>query len=75
MLMNRKILTLADIKEKFPDLRPSQLDYLVRERIITCIRNGRGKPRLFPPEAAKQIKSYLSRVNPSREKHDESSLS
>lgn len=73
-LMNKTTLTIADIKKHFPGLRPSQLDYMVRERIVSCIRSGRGRPRLFPPEAVKQIESFLSQVNPQRGSHDERSL-
>lgn len=72
--MQARLLTFADIKRRFPNLKPSRLDYLVRENLVTCIRSGRGRPRLFPHAAIEQIKSYMSRVNPQRGRHDEISL-
>lgn len=60
--MNRQFLTFEDIRKRFPSLRPSRLDYLVRERLVECACHGRGKPRLYPPKAIEQIRLYLIRV-------------
>jgi len=44
-------------------LRNSQIDYLVREEIIPCIKNGRSVPRKFPLEAVEIIKAKLQKLN------------
>jgi len=40
-------------------LRNSQIDYLVREGILPCIRYGKSSPRRFPVEALKILKKRL----------------
>ncbi len=62
--MQTQFLTFADLKKIFPDLRPSRLDYLVREGLVQCERNGHGRLRRYPPEAVELIRSYLERQQP-----------
>ncbi len=61
--METQFLTFADIKKRFPNLRPSRLDYLVRDGLVECQCSGHGWPRLYPPEALDQIRVYLDRTN------------
>lgn len=66
-----RFLTIDDIRKQFPSLRPSRLDYLVREGLIECERHGRGQPRFYPPEAVNQIRVYLDRHKPNTAKRGE----
>lgn len=59
--MQTQSLTFSEIKKMFPELRPSRLDYLVREGLVQCERAGQGRLRFYPPEAIEQIRSYLDR--------------
>ncbi len=56
---NKSDHTLADLQQIFPNLKPSTLDYLVREGLIACRRYGRGQLRRYPLEAVEQIKSWF----------------
>jgi len=44
-------------------LKNSQIDYLVREKIIPCVRLGRSIPRQFPPESVEVIRKRLAKLN------------
>ncbi len=59
--MKPTFLTFKEIQAHYPELKPSRLDYMVREGIIECVRRGRGHPRLYPPRSLDQIKAYLNR--------------
>ena len=61
--MTVHFLTSIDLMKIFPDLRPSQLDYLVRDRLVQCERNGKGHSRRFPPEAVEQIRVRMAQRN------------
>lgn len=58
---NERYYKLADLLELFPALKPSTIDYLTREKHISCIRFGKGRPRRFPSQAIDEIRAYLSR--------------
>lgn len=47
---------------KLTGLKNSQLDYLVREKIIPCIVYGKSILRKFPPEAIEIIKARLGKL-------------
>jgi len=61
--MEKQFLSTNAILDQFPTLRAYDIDYLVRNRIIPCIKSGRGNPRLFPPEAVDIIKARLAKLN------------
>ena len=59
---SNKEYSLAEVLEMFPVLKPSRLDYIVRERIVTGVkRQGRGAPRVFSAQGIEEIRSYLER--------------
>jgi len=60
-----QFLTTGQLLELFPNLRPFDIDYLVRNRIIPCIKSGRGNPRKFPPEAVKIIQQRIVKTHAS----------
>lgn len=64
--MKSRFFTFKDIKKRFPSLKPSRLDYLVREGLVECRCNGQGRPRLYPLQALDQIQAYLDRINTTR---------
>jgi len=43
---------------KATGLKPYTIDYLVRNDIITCIKNGKGRQRLFPQKVIDEIKIW-----------------
>ena len=46
----------------FPVLKPSRLDYMVRERIVQGVkRQGRGAPRVFSAQGIEEIRLFLER--------------
>ena len=45
-------------------LKPFNIDYLVRNRIIPCITKGKGITRLFPIEALEIIIARQKKINP-----------
>lgn len=54
--------SLSKVLEMFPVLKPSRLDYMVRERIVQGVkRQGRGAPRVFSERGIAEIRSYLGR--------------
>lgn len=59
--MKKQILTINELLELFPTLKPYDLDYLVRNRIIPCIQFGKGIPRKFTSESVKIIKARLEK--------------
>ena len=50
-----QFFTMEELLEKFPSLRVYYIDYYVRNRVIPCIKSGRGNPRKFPPETIEII--------------------
>ena len=52
------LITSDDIMRELPWVKPSTIDYLVRDRIINSIRRGRGKPRYFSPNVIDKIKDW-----------------
>jgi len=58
--MKKKIFTTNALLELFPTLKAYDVDYLVRNKIIPCIKSGRGNPRKFPPEAVEVIRKRLA---------------
>lgn len=65
--MEREYYNLTDLLKLFPGLKPSLVDYLVREGHVTsCIRSGKGRPRRFSEQAIDEIRAYL-RKSESRE--------
>ncbi len=61
--MESRIFTFREIKKRFPGLKPSRLDYLVREGLVECQCYGQGQPRLYPLAALDQIQAYLDRID------------
>ena len=59
--MTTTYISFKEIQKRFPKIRPSRLDYLVREGLVDCEQFGHGLPRLYPPEAISQIQKYLNR--------------
>ena len=59
--MQNGFLSSSEIMDRFPGLRPSQLDYLVRERLVDCEKNGHGLPRRYPQVAIEKIRQFLGR--------------
>lgn len=59
---SNKEYNLSEVLEMFPTLRPSHLDYMVRERIVQGVRRqGRGAPRVYTEQGIEEIRSYLER--------------
>ena len=53
--------TTKQLLEQFPELKPSMLDYLVREGIVSAVRRGRGINRLYDDRCFEQIRNYLQK--------------
>jgi len=65
---SKKEYGLSEVLAMFPVLKPSRLDYMVRERIVTGIRRqGRGAPRVFSERGIEEIQAYLERRRAWRE--------
>ncbi|MBU4444551.1 hypothetical protein KJ656_05645 [bacterium] len=62
--MGKKTLSQKELQE-LTGLKHAAIDYLVREKIIPCVRLGRSIPRQFPLEAVKIIKVRLAKLNAS----------
>ena len=56
---NEKKMTYEDILARYPSLKPSTLDYLVRNRIVRAIQRGRSLPRIYTQESLEDIESWL----------------
>ncbi len=72
--METQFLTFADIKKRFPNLRPSRLDYLVRDGLVECQCSGHGGPGSTRPKPS--TRSGFTWIEPmfpwmSRETKDE----
>ena len=56
---NDKPMTCNDILNKYPTLKLSTLDYLVRNRIIRVTQRGRSIPRIYTQESLTDIETWL----------------
>jgi len=59
--MGKKLLSQKELHD-MTGLKNAAIDYLVREKIIPCVRLGRSIPRQFPPEAVKIIRERKKRL-------------
>jgi len=53
--------TTQQLLELFPELKSSTIDYLVRDKIISAKRRGRGLTRLYDEECLSKIQSFLDK--------------
>jgi len=60
--MGKKLLSQKELQD-MTGLKNAAIDYLVREKIIPCVRLGRSIPRQFPPEAVEIIKARQEKLN------------
>ena len=58
--MKKKIFTSKEVLN-MTNLKPYQLDYIVRVGDVSVMRNGKSNPRLFSVEAINQIMLILDR--------------
>jgi len=62
--------TTQQLLELFPELKPSTIDYLVRDRIISAKRRGRGLTRLYDEECLSKIRQFLNKRKQVEVKND-----
>ena len=58
----KRNLTTQEILKLYPTLKPSTLDYLIRNGVVTVFKYGKGIPRSFTEGSLTEIENWLQKM-------------
>jgi len=58
---NKVSMTCSDILKIYPTLKPSTLDYLIRNRIVRVIQRGKSLFRIYTQDSITDIEAWLKK--------------
>jgi len=58
---NETLITCKEILSKYPTLKPSTLDYLIRNQIVRVIQRGKSLFRIYTQDSISDIEAWLKK--------------